>query len=74
MKNPILSKLTKRELEILQLVGGGHSSAEIAAMTNLTHNTVCTHRKNILKKTGAKNIIAVVILAVKHKVIQIDTM
>lgn len=50
--------LSKRELEILQLSEKTNSSTEIAAQLELSKMTVETHRKNMLKKTGATNIIA----------------
>ena len=72
MENTKISGLTKREIQILRLIGEGWSSNEIAGLTFLSPNTVCTHRKNILRKTGAKNIISVVILAIQQNVINMD--
>jgi DNA-binding NarL/FixJ family response regulator len=69
-----ITDLTKREIEILRLIGEGWNSNQIAGMMYLSPNTVCTHRKNILRKTGAKNIITVLILAVQQRVINVDTM
>jgi len=48
---PKITKLTKRELEILSLVQRGFTSDEIAKMLFLSRLTVDTHRKNILHKT-----------------------
>jgi len=42
--------LSKRELEILKLVGEGKTSQEIANLLYIGKTTVDTHRKNILKK------------------------
>lgn len=47
---------TKREMEILQKVIQGLKSEDIAADLNLSVFTVQTHRKNILKKSGCKNL------------------
>ncbi len=68
-----LSDLTLRERQILSLIGEGLSSNEIANRIKLSTNTVCTHRKNILRKTGARNIISVVLIAVQERLIRIDT-
>ncbi len=46
---------TVRELEVFELLKMGMKSEEIAKELNLTVNTVNTHRKNMLKKTGAKS-------------------
>lgn len=42
--------LTKRELEVLQHIGNGKTSAKIASHLRLSIATVETHRKNIRKK------------------------
>lgn len=42
--------LSKREKEILRLVGEGKTSQEIADLLFVAKSTVDTHRKNILKK------------------------
>jgi two-component system nitrate/nitrite response regulator NarL len=53
---PMVSKLntdeplSKRELEIVKLVGEGKTSQEIADLLYIGKTTVDTHRKNILKK------------------------
>lgn len=39
--------LSKRELEILQLIKDGYNSQEVAEKLNVSKNTVLTHRKNI---------------------------
>ena len=42
--------LTARELEVVKLVVDGISSKEIADRLHLSHHTVYTHRKNVMKK------------------------
>tara|TARA_R110002050_G_scaffold300018_1_gene467343 strand:- start:20122 stop:20508 length:387 start_codon:yes stop_codon:yes gene_type:complete len=44
--------LTKREIQILQLIGNGKSTINIANKLNLSNSTIETHRKNIRKKLG----------------------
>jgi DNA-binding NarL/FixJ family response regulator len=44
--------LTERELEILELIVGGCSNAEIAEQAYITVGTVKTHVRNILNKLG----------------------
>lgn len=55
--------LSTRELEILKLVGEGFSSKDIAHKLFLSEFTVNTHRRNMLKKTGASNLAALIKLA-----------
>ena len=47
--------LTKRESEILSLIGDGYDSFAIAEKLNISVNTVNNHRQNILRKTGTEN-------------------
>ena len=47
--NPLL-QLSSRECEILQLIGEGKSTAEIAGLLYLSSSTVYTHRNHILEK------------------------
>jgi DNA-binding NarL/FixJ family response regulator len=47
--------LTRRELEILQLVAEGHSNAHLARMLWVTEQTVKFHLSNIYRKLGVAN-------------------
>ncbi len=47
--------LSKREKEILQLIIEGKTSKEIAEQICISKNTVDTHRRNIIEKTGKKS-------------------
>lgn len=49
--------LSDRESEVLKYVLEGKTSNEIADLLFISVNTVHTHRRNILKKTGAGSII-----------------
>lgn len=54
---PSKYKLTKRELEILELVNKGYRSNEISQLLYLSKHTVDTHRKNILTKTRSNSML-----------------
>jgi len=43
-------RLTKRELQVLQLIADGHSTKEIAAILEISVKTIETHRKQIMDK------------------------
>jgi DNA-binding NarL/FixJ family response regulator len=58
--------LTQREREVLQLVAGGLTNAEISEKLFTSKRTVETHRQNIITKTGAKNTAALVNYAVRQ--------
>src|SRR5581483_10537725 len=49
------SELTRRELEILQLVSEGMSNAQLARMLWVTEQTVKFHLSNIYRKLGVAN-------------------
>jgi NarL family two-component system response regulator LiaR len=46
--------LTRREMEILELIAQGMSNREIAAKLFVSENTVKTHSSRVLDKLGAK--------------------
>lgn len=64
--NPISS----REREILQLLAEGKSNKEISDILSLSIKTVETHRANIMRKLGFKNIIDLVLYAVRNHIIE----
>lgn len=47
--------LTRRELEILELVGGGLTSRQIGARLRLSHHTVDAHVESARAKLGVHN-------------------
>lgn len=61
--------LTTRELEILQLVFQGLSTAKISERLFISPRTVETHRKNILSKTGATNAAQMIHYALTNRLI-----
>ena len=50
-----VADLTRRELEILQLVAEGHSNAQLAKMLWVTEQTVKFHLSNIYRKLDVAN-------------------
>jgi two-component system nitrate/nitrite response regulator NarL len=52
--------LTSREVEILKLVAKEFNSRQIAEVLFISERTVETHRKNILRKTGATNLVGLI--------------
>ncbi len=58
-----VSSLTKRQLEILELVLAGHPSKNIAADLGISQRTVENHRAAIMRKTGSKSLPALARLA-----------
>lgn len=57
---PDMNVLSRREIEIVQLIKEGLSSKEIALRLDISLKTVEVHRYNILKKLSLKNTAALV--------------
>ena len=53
-------KLSIREIEVLGLIMQGLTNLEIAEKLFISFETVRSHRKNILEKSGAKNTAALI--------------
>lgn len=58
--SPDMNVLSRREIEIVQLIKEGLSSKEIAQKLDISLKTVEVHRYNILKKLSLKNTAALV--------------
>ena len=61
--NPDLYRITTREQQIIRLVVDEFNSKEIASQLYISTETVNSHRKNIRRKLGVKNVAGVVRMA-----------
>lgn len=67
LRNAIKIKtLTRREVQVVQLITGSKTDREIAAGLNISIKTAKTHRHNILSKLGLKNAASVVRFALEN--------
>lgn len=62
--------LTAREREIVQLIGEGKSSKEIAGLLGISAKTADTHRANLMRKLELHTVSDVVRYAVRNHLIQ----
>ncbi|MBS1741727.1 MAG: response regulator transcription factor [Bacteroidetes bacterium] len=62
----VTAALTKREIEILELICKEFSTEEIASRLFVSTRTIDGHRVNILAKTGCKNVAGLVVYAIRN--------
>lgn len=69
------SVFSKRELDIIKLICKEKTAKEIGAILFISEKTVDFHRKKIIEKMEVKNMIGLVIYAIKNKIVNIyDTL
>lgn len=61
-------QLTGREKEILDLICQEYSTSGIAEKLFISTHTVESHRKNLMAKTGSKNVVGLVKFAIENKI------
>ena len=61
--------LSLRELEVIKYLSQELRTTEIAEKLSISENTVKTHRKHIMNKIGAKNIVSIVNYAHRHSLV-----
>ncbi len=65
-------KLSKRELEILQLICEQYKTSEIAQKLFISPRTVDGHRNNLLIKLNCRNTAGLVVYAIQNQLIEIS--
>ena len=65
----LFADLSSREIEVLKLICDEKTTEEIAQILFISHNTVESHRSNILIKTGVKNTAGLVKWAIENEII-----
>jgi DNA-binding NarL/FixJ family response regulator len=65
------SALTQRELEVLQMIVDGKSNKEIAAVLDLSANTIAVHRANIMNSLGIHKTAELVVYAIRAGLVSV---
>jgi len=65
------SRLTRRELAVLELVANGSSNRDIATQLGIAENTVKNHLRHILAKLKVRSRLAAVMVAVRDGVLDV---
>ena len=58
--------LTQREQEVLHFICQGNTFNAVAKLLHLSPHTIVTHKKNLIKKFDAKNIVHLGVLAERY--------
>ncbi len=62
--------ITKREIQIIQLIAMEFTNEEIAEKLNLSKRTIDSHRQNLLNKLHVKNTVGLIKFAMRHKLVE----
>jgi DNA-binding NarL/FixJ family response regulator len=69
---PALDPLTRREREVLRLLGQGATSKEIAERLGISPKTAQVHRENIKQKLNLRTTADLVRYAIRHRIVNPD--
>lgn len=64
-----LATLSRRELQIAQMIGSGHRANEVAAVLNISPKTITTYKYRIYDKLGVGNDVELALAMVKYGLI-----
>ena len=67
----VLSDLTNREREILQLLAGGKSTREVSLILEISVKTAETHRANVMRKLGLHSVSELVLYAIRNNFVRV---
>lgn len=71
-KESLPSELLDRELTIIRLICEQKNSEEIGKKMKLSKRTVEDYRRDVFMKTKAKNVVGVVLYAIRHKLYKVN--
>jgi len=72
LRKPAVGSPTRRERQIIKLVGEGATNKAIASRLGISPKTVQIHRANLMAKLGVHSTAGVVRYAIKHKLVRTD--
>jgi DNA-binding NarL/FixJ family response regulator len=69
---PSNGRLTSREHEILRFISEGRTNNEMSKLMRISVKTVERHRTNLMAKLNAHNLVELIRIAIKQRLIQFD--
>ena len=67
-----LASLSMRERQVLKMLADGYSILGIANRLSLSRKTVETYRERLMEKLGVRDLAALVKLAIKHGIVELE--
>jgi DNA-binding NarL/FixJ family response regulator len=71
-QDDLLSRLSSREREVLQLLAEGRTGAQIAERLSLSQKTVETYRARLVEKLGIRDLAGLVRFAIQRGLVSLD--
>jgi two-component system, NarL family, response regulator NreC len=69
---PPKPRLTSREQDILRLISKGRTNNEMSTLMHISIKTVERHRTNLMAKLNAHNLVELIRIAIKQRLIQFE--
>jgi DNA-binding NarL/FixJ family response regulator len=66
----VVSAITSRERNVVQLIAEGHTNKEVARVLNISLKTVETHRATIMRKLQVSSSAGLVRYAIRNKIVE----
>jgi DNA-binding CsgD family transcriptional regulator len=70
-RGTMLPRLTPRELEVVQMIGEGGTTRDLAIVLGISVKTAETHRNNIMQKLGFHTVAELVLYAVRNDIVHL---
>lgn len=62
-------KLSRRHLDVIELIAAGLTSGQIAVRLNISQTTVITHRRNLMRRLGLHSTAELTAYAINNKIV-----
>lgn len=63
--------ITRREIQVLQMISEGLTVKEIAKILFVSRHTIDSHKKNLLSKLNAKNSVDLIVKSIRYNFVNI---
>ncbi len=71
VKDLFLISVTKREIEVLEKISQGLTVKEIAQQLFVSCHTIISHKKNLMERFNARNMVDLTVKAIRYNIINV---